>query len=308
MGESVPAARSRLQPRTSRSRRAAAGAALGARTAAGGETGPSIARAPAHRPPLPALRLQAVAEGERPADPLPRPAAHVRQRATHARSEPRVGAEASRALGPEDHGVPLRPPAPRLHEVRGGPAPVQARPAGAGAAGEGCRGALPVWHAFVGRRCIWRAAWYAGGTEPAEPQARGRNPSRFRSDSGLMDGGVCGTRTRGLRRDRQPKGLAASGSGSQQAAITGSDEGTDSQGSPQLAGLRPPRVTPELQSRSALGVTPERLLTVREVAARLGVCTSTVYKLCNEGKLAHVRVSNAIRVDPSAVEALGRRP
>lgn len=53
--------------------------------------------------------------------------------------------------------------------------------------------------------------------------------------------------------------------------------------------------------------TFSRLLSVREVAARLGVCTSTVYKLCNGGRLAHVRVSNAIRVEPSALEALGRR-
>jgi excisionase family DNA binding protein len=48
---------------------------------------------------------------------------------------------------------------------------------------------------------------------------------------------------------------------------------------------------------------PERYLTVREVAKLLHVATSTVYKLCAEGKLAHVRVSNAIRVHPSAVEA-----
>jgi excisionase family DNA binding protein len=39
-----------------------------------------------------------------------------------------------------------------------------------------------------------------------------------------------------------------------------------------------------------------RLLTVREVAKLLNVATSTVYKLCAEGKLAHVRVSNAIRI------------
>jgi excisionase family DNA binding protein len=50
-------------------------------------------------------------------------------------------------------------------------------------------------------------------------------------------------------------------------------------------------------------VPHERLLTVREVAARLGVCTSTVYKLCAEAKLAHVRVSNAIRIPPAAVQS-----
>jgi excisionase family DNA binding protein len=37
-------------------------------------------------------------------------------------------------------------------------------------------------------------------------------------------------------------------------------------------------------------------LTVREVAARLRLSTATVYDLCESGGLAHVRVSNAIRV------------
>jgi excisionase family DNA binding protein len=48
---------------------------------------------------------------------------------------------------------------------------------------------------------------------------------------------------------------------------------------------------------------PQQFLTVREVAKLLNVATSTVYKLCAEGKLAHVRVSNAIRVHPTAVGA-----
>jgi excisionase family DNA binding protein len=45
----------------------------------------------------------------------------------------------------------------------------------------------------------------------------------------------------------------------------------------------------------------ERLMTVREVAKVLHVATSTVYQICAEGKLAHVRVSNAIRFAPQAV-------
>ena len=45
-------------------------------------------------------------------------------------------------------------------------------------------------------------------------------------------------------------------------------------------------------------------LTVREVAKALRVATSTVYKLCAEGKLGHTRVSNAIRVSASEVESL----
>jgi excisionase family DNA binding protein len=45
----------------------------------------------------------------------------------------------------------------------------------------------------------------------------------------------------------------------------------------------------------------DALLTVREVAARLGVCTATVYALCERGLLRHVRVLNAIRVAPGDV-------
>ena len=39
-----------------------------------------------------------------------------------------------------------------------------------------------------------------------------------------------------------------------------------------------------------------QVLTVREVAAMLRVCTATVYDMIERGELEHVRVSNAIRV------------
>jgi len=42
---------------------------------------------------------------------------------------------------------------------------------------------------------------------------------------------------------------------------------------------------------------------VRAVAARLGVSTATVYKVVAEGTLLHVRVSNAIRIAPTDVDA-----
>jgi len=45
------------------------------------------------------------------------------------------------------------------------------------------------------------------------------------------------------------------------------------------------------------------LLTVREVAAFLHVSTRTVYTLCDEGELAHIRVANAIRVQLAFVAA-----
>ena len=48
------------------------------------------------------------------------------------------------------------------------------------------------------------------------------------------------------------------------------------------------------------------LLTVKQVAAKLGVSAATVYGLCERRELHHVRVANAIRVSPDALEAFLR--
>jgi excisionase family DNA binding protein len=48
----------------------------------------------------------------------------------------------------------------------------------------------------------------------------------------------------------------------------------------------------------------EGLLTVREAAAILRVCRATVYRICERGELAHVRVSNSIRITAEALAAL----
>jgi excisionase family DNA binding protein len=50
-----------------------------------------------------------------------------------------------------------------------------------------------------------------------------------------------------------------------------------------------------------------RLLTVREVAARLRVSRATVYRLVRAGALPVLRVSNAIRI-PAAALARGALP
>jgi excisionase family DNA binding protein len=45
------------------------------------------------------------------------------------------------------------------------------------------------------------------------------------------------------------------------------------------------------------------LLTVAEVARRLGVCRATVYKLCGSGALPHIRVSNPVCIFETALTA-----
>jgi excisionase family DNA binding protein len=47
----------------------------------------------------------------------------------------------------------------------------------------------------------------------------------------------------------------------------------------------------------------EYLLTVAEVADRLGVSTATIYKLCDRGDLVHIRVLNTTRIAPAALAA-----
>jgi excisionase family DNA binding protein len=60
------------------------------------------------------------------------------------------------------------------------------------------------------------------------------------------------------------------------------------------------------RSMVGAGLAHERLgelLTVQEVARTLRVCTATVYRLCERGEIAHLRVSNAIRVAADDLQA-----
>jgi len=44
------------------------------------------------------------------------------------------------------------------------------------------------------------------------------------------------------------------------------------------------------------------MLTVRDVARRLSVCTATIYRLCERGELAHTRVGAALRIAAGDVD------
>lgn len=63
-----------------------------------------------------------------------------------------------------------------------------------------------------------------------------------------------------------------------------------------------------------LALVSGRLLGIKDVARELGLCAATVYKLCDQGELPHVRVGvgpggNAIRVSRADLDAFlaGRR-
>ena len=77
-------------------------------------------------------------------------------------------------------------------------------------------------------------------------------------------------------------------------------EGGSSRASPGIAPNRQPFGALVVQAEGGGSGAPRALgpcLTAREVANRLRVSTVTVYRLCETGRLPHVRVLNAIRVD-----------
>jgi excisionase family DNA binding protein len=63
-----------------------------------------------------------------------------------------------------------------------------------------------------------------------------------------------------------------------------------------LAALRQHFATRLLPEIAPLRTAASSLLTVKEAAAVLRVCTATVYAMIERGELPHVRVSNSIRI------------
>ena len=66
---------------------------------------------------------------------------------------------------------------------------------------------------------------------------------------------------------------------------------------------RPCPTTPTLGDLAGHYGGRTRLLTVAEVAEQLGVCSATVYRLCESGELPHVRIVNSIRIRPADLAA-----
>jgi len=110
------------------------------------------------------------------------------------------------------------------------------------------------------------------------------------------------------RAPEQSHGLSSAGTAEQAPEKTGEDE------APSLDTVAPnppvetPFGAPVVREVLANPGPHERLLTVREVAARLGVCTPLVYRLCQRNELLPLRISSALRFRREAVESfVGRR-
>ena len=64
-----------------------------------------------------------------------------------------------------------------------------------------------------------------------------------------------------------------------------------------------PTVSPRFRAKLILS---ERLLSVREAAEWLNISRASLYKLCAQNQVAHVRVGNAIRFAPKDLSAFVR--
>ena len=98
--------------------------------------------------------------------------------------------------------------------------------------------------------------------------------------------------------DVQPAGFVPVQGGRERCAVRPSPPNSTFRGPPVVQGLVQGRGL-----RLAAGGVGE-VLTVRQVAAMLGVHPSTIYGMVEGGGLEHFRVSNAIRITRAAVERL----
>ena len=151
------------------------------------------------------------------------------------------------------------------------------------------------------RSVVWEGS---GRANPATPDPD--LASAARGLPGLLD--RFAARAQGLRRvEDSVCGELAAASDSRlpetSSGRPGRKEGATVAGNPLDGLVGAAGFEPENRSTAAptrpLSLAPERLLTVREVAGVLGVSTATVYRLCHEQALVHVRIANAVRLRPS---------
>lgn len=93
-------------------------------------------------------------------------------------------------------------------------------------------------------------------------------------------------------------GVTPGSTASQAPATIGEPDRRPPSATTENAPIRASHVATVSQAPAALPALPEQLLTVRDVATRLGVCPATVYKLATTGRLTTIRVGESIRCHP----------
>ena len=95
--------------------------------------------------------------------------------------------------------------------------------------------------------------------------------------------------------------LASAGTAPQPSETTGDAKPAASDGVADSGCVETPFGAPVVRDLPADPGPHERLLTVREVASRLGVSSALVYKLCERNLLRSVRIGGALRFQPEAI-------
>ena len=96
--------------------------------------------------------------------------------------------------------------------------------------------------------------------------------------------------------------MSSGGIASQEPEITGGAEPAASDGVAESGCVETPCGAPVVREMGPDPGPHERLLTVREVATRLGVCTALVYRLCARDELAALRIGGALRFHPKSID------
>jgi excisionase family DNA binding protein len=104
------------------------------------------------------------------------------------------------------------------------------------------------------------------------------------------------------RAQAESHGLSAAGRESQPVENAGERQPPSSDDVAESGWVETPFGAPVVRELPPDPGPHERLMTVRGVADRLGVCTAQVYRLCQRGELSGLRIGGALRFPPEAVE------
>ena len=110
------------------------------------------------------------------------------------------------------------------------------------------------------------------------------------------------------RAAEESHGVASASTAPQPSEITGEAEPAASDRVAESGYVETPFGAPVVRELPPDPGPHERLLTAREIAARLGVCTALVYRMCQRNELPALRIGGSLRFTRETVESfLARR-